>query len=217
MFARRLAVGDALTVVVRRERGVVIAAVAGDIDVSTVSRLRECLFELAGDGQTLIVDLNRITFIDSSGLGVLVGAARRADQHGASLMVDQGGYPADPAGDDRQAGGHALDQHRSRLDTRRPHQRHQRQVNARNPDPVDQEYFAPTGNLLFMSGFKSFIMRGNLVQLAVAVVIGTQFSDLVSSPSGRLSIRCCRWLAASPTSGAWSSRSARRPSPMARS
>jgi len=30
-----------------------------------------------------------------------------------------------------------------------------------------------------MSGFKNFIMRGNLVQLAVAVVIGTQFSDLV--------------------------------------
>jgi large conductance mechanosensitive channel len=30
-----------------------------------------------------------------------------------------------------------------------------------------------------MSGFKDFIMRGNLVQLAVAVVIGTQFSNLV--------------------------------------
>ena len=30
-----------------------------------------------------------------------------------------------------------------------------------------------------MSGFKNFIVRGNLVQLAVAVVIGTQFSDLV--------------------------------------
>ena len=30
-----------------------------------------------------------------------------------------------------------------------------------------------------MSGFKNFIMRGNLVQLAVAVVIGAQFSGLV--------------------------------------
>ena len=30
-----------------------------------------------------------------------------------------------------------------------------------------------------MSGFKDFIMRGNLVELAVAVVIGTQFSSLV--------------------------------------
>jgi large conductance mechanosensitive channel len=31
-----------------------------------------------------------------------------------------------------------------------------------------------------MSGFKNFIMRGNLVQLAVAVVIGTQFTNLVN-------------------------------------
>jgi large conductance mechanosensitive channel len=30
-----------------------------------------------------------------------------------------------------------------------------------------------------MNGFKNFIMRGNLVELAVAVVIGTQFSELV--------------------------------------
>ena len=30
-----------------------------------------------------------------------------------------------------------------------------------------------------MSGFKNFVMRGNLVELAVAVVIGTQFSNLV--------------------------------------
>jgi large conductance mechanosensitive channel len=30
-----------------------------------------------------------------------------------------------------------------------------------------------------MGGFKNFIMRGNLVELAVAVVIGTQFSNLV--------------------------------------
>jgi large conductance mechanosensitive channel len=30
-----------------------------------------------------------------------------------------------------------------------------------------------------MSGFRKFILRGNLVDLAVAVVIGTQFSSLV--------------------------------------
>jgi large conductance mechanosensitive channel len=30
-----------------------------------------------------------------------------------------------------------------------------------------------------MAGFKNFIMRGNLIELAVAVVIGTQFSNLV--------------------------------------
>jgi len=77
--------GDALTITVRRERGVVIAAVTGDIDISTVTRLRERLFELADNGETLIVDLNRVTFIDSAGLGALVGAARRAAAHGGSL------------------------------------------------------------------------------------------------------------------------------------
>jgi anti-sigma B factor antagonist len=77
--------GGALTITVRHERGVVVAAVTGDIDISTVTRLREDLFKLADSGRTLIVDLNRVTFIDSAGLGALVGAARRADEHGGSL------------------------------------------------------------------------------------------------------------------------------------
>jgi anti-sigma B factor antagonist len=82
---RRLAMGDALDITVRREHGVVIAAVTGDVDISTVAQLRECLFELADSGGTLIVDLNLVTFIDSSGLGALIGAARRAAAHGGSL------------------------------------------------------------------------------------------------------------------------------------
>jgi anti-sigma B factor antagonist len=77
--------GDALDITVRRERGVVIAAVTGDVDIFTVARLRECLSGLADGGRTLIVDLNRVTFIDSAGLGALVGAARRAAAHGGSL------------------------------------------------------------------------------------------------------------------------------------
>jgi anti-sigma B factor antagonist len=82
---RRVAMGEEQSVTVRRERGVVIAAVTGDIDVSTVAGLRERLFELADGGEPLIVDLNRVTFIDSTGLGVLIGVARRAAAHGASV------------------------------------------------------------------------------------------------------------------------------------
>ena len=77
--------GGALAITVRSERGVVIAAVTGDIDISTVAQLRERLFELADNGGTLIVDLNRVTFFDSAGLGALVGTARRAAAHGGSL------------------------------------------------------------------------------------------------------------------------------------
>jgi anti-anti-sigma factor len=79
--------GDALDIEVRNERGVVIAAVAGEIDVSTVAQFRECLLELADNGGTLIVDLNRVTFIDSTGLGALVATAGRAAEHGGSLYA----------------------------------------------------------------------------------------------------------------------------------
>ncbi|HEX3311214.1 MAG TPA: STAS domain-containing protein [Streptosporangiaceae bacterium] len=76
---------DALTITVRSEHGAVIAAVTGEIDISTVAQLRERLFELADNGGTLIVDLNRVTFIDSAGLGALVGTAQRIAEHGGSL------------------------------------------------------------------------------------------------------------------------------------
>jgi anti-anti-sigma factor len=45
------------------------------------------LFELAASDQPLIADLDRVSFIDSAGLAALVGAARRAAAHGASLHV----------------------------------------------------------------------------------------------------------------------------------
>jgi anti-sigma B factor antagonist len=77
--------GDALTITVRSERGIVIAAVTGEIDISTVAQLRERLYELADSGGTLIVDLNQVTFIDSAGLGALVGTARRVAGRGGSL------------------------------------------------------------------------------------------------------------------------------------
>ena len=79
--------GEALTIRVRRDRGYAIVAVAGEVDIATVTRLRESLFELAASGRTLVVDLDQVSFIDSSGLAALVGAARRAAAHGASLQV----------------------------------------------------------------------------------------------------------------------------------
>ena len=79
--------GSELSVEVRRERGAVIAEITGDIDMSTVPALRTQLFGLADGGDPLIIDLNRVTFIDSAGLGVLVGAARQADAHGGRLLA----------------------------------------------------------------------------------------------------------------------------------
>ena len=48
--------------------------------------LRERLFTLASAGRPLVADLDRVSFIDAAGRGVLA-AARQAAAHGASLRV----------------------------------------------------------------------------------------------------------------------------------
>ena len=78
---------EALTIGVRRERDYAIVTAAGEIDISTVTGLRERLSELAASGRPLVVDLDQVTFIDSAGLAALVGAAKRAAAHGGSLYA----------------------------------------------------------------------------------------------------------------------------------
>jgi len=52
--------------------------VAGEIDVATAPELRRHLHDLADRNPTvLVLDLHGVTFIDSSGLGVLVGVLKR--------------------------------------------------------------------------------------------------------------------------------------------
>jgi anti-sigma B factor antagonist len=56
----------------------VILEVGGEIDVYTAPKLREQLIALVNAGQQhVVVDLSRVDFLDSTGLGVLVGADRR--------------------------------------------------------------------------------------------------------------------------------------------
>jgi anti-sigma B factor antagonist len=77
----------ALTIKTRHETDYTIVTVAGPIDITTVAGLRERLFELAVTGQPLIADLDQVGFIDSTGLGVLVGTAKRAASAGGMLQV----------------------------------------------------------------------------------------------------------------------------------
>ena len=67
---------DALTIGVRSEPDCAIATVAGEIDIFTVTRLRERLVELAASSRHLVIDLDQVTFIDSAGL------AQRTGRHG---------------------------------------------------------------------------------------------------------------------------------------
>jgi anti-sigma B factor antagonist len=66
--------------------GIEVIDVAGTIDIDTAPRLRELLIDLVStNSYQLIVNLERVEFLDSTGLGVLVGGLKRARAHDGSL------------------------------------------------------------------------------------------------------------------------------------
>jgi anti-sigma B factor antagonist len=63
-----------------------VIEVSGEIDVYTAPRLREALISLVDAGNfRLIVDMERVEFLDSTGLGVLVGGLKRVRAHDGSI------------------------------------------------------------------------------------------------------------------------------------
>jgi len=66
--------------------GIEVIDVQGEIDIYTAPRLRELLIDLVSQGSyQLIVNLDEVGFLDSTGLGVLVGGLRRVRAHNGSL------------------------------------------------------------------------------------------------------------------------------------
>lgn len=70
-----------------------VIEVSGEIDVYTAPRLREKIIALVDSGRhRLVVDMERVEFLDSTGLGVLVGGLKRVRAHdgGIDLVCTQG-------------------------------------------------------------------------------------------------------------------------------
>ena len=65
-----------------------VVDVKGEIDVYTAPKLREKLIELVSEGShNVVVNLEGVDFLDSTGLGVLVGALKRVKAHEGTLAL----------------------------------------------------------------------------------------------------------------------------------
>lgn len=77
-----------LTLATRDEGDRTIVEVGGEIDVYTAPKLREQLVDLVNAGRYhLVVDMDAVEFLDSTGLGVLVGGLKRVRAHDGSLRL----------------------------------------------------------------------------------------------------------------------------------
>ncbi|MEX2550907.1 MAG: STAS domain-containing protein [Nitriliruptoraceae bacterium] len=77
-----------LDIDVAERAGWTVIVVSGQLDVATAPEMRQVLKEAQyDDRQHLVVDLTGLEFLDSFGLGVLVGALRRARMRGGRFVL----------------------------------------------------------------------------------------------------------------------------------
>jgi anti-sigma B factor antagonist len=77
-----------LTLATRDVDGTTVVSVGGEIDVYTAPKLRDKITELVAAGvYDLVIDMEAVEFLDSTGLGVLVGGLKKVRAHDGSLQL----------------------------------------------------------------------------------------------------------------------------------
>ena len=71
--------------------GLVHLALVGELDLSTVAKVQEELRRVeASSPATVVVDLSKLTFLDSTGLRCIVTADERAREAGRRMVIVRG-------------------------------------------------------------------------------------------------------------------------------
>ncbi len=72
----------------QRRDGVTVVSARGEVDVATAPPFRDALdAAVEGGDEPVVADLTGVTFIDSTGLGVLIGTRRRCLDAGRELRI----------------------------------------------------------------------------------------------------------------------------------
>ena len=68
--------------------GVVVASLAGELDLTNAPQLEEGLTAAAENASRLVIDINRVVFIDSAALHVLFKLAATRERDGLVLLME---------------------------------------------------------------------------------------------------------------------------------
>jgi len=80
--------GVILNAHVKEVGGVPVVELEGEIDLSTSSIFKETVYQVIESGHNdVIIDLNELEFMDSTGLGVLVAALKKTSMAGGSIRL----------------------------------------------------------------------------------------------------------------------------------
>jgi anti-anti-sigma factor len=82
---------NGLTVSVHQDGNGLVVRAAGELDMTTTDALENDLLRAFESGAgSIVLDLGEITFIDSTGLRLLLWAANRSHENGERLRIDCG-------------------------------------------------------------------------------------------------------------------------------
>lgn len=77
-----------LQIAVRRNGDVAIIDLTGEVDAYTSARFREVMMDIIEDGgEKLVVSMAKVEYIDSSGLGALVGGLKRTSERNGRIIL----------------------------------------------------------------------------------------------------------------------------------